>query len=65
MIAVPDSVHGFPSPRRCHGLAEWKEEVYIFGGFDGSVVSGPHLTKLVLIQFNCFDGWNSVDYRIW
>lgn len=39
IFAEPDGTNGFPGPRRCLGLARWKNQVYLSGGCTSSSTS--------------------------
>ena len=36
--SVSDAIHGYPPPRRCHGLVTFNQHVYICGGYDGETI---------------------------
>lgn len=38
--SIPDPKHGFPALRKCHSCVNFKQDVYICGGFDTQTIFG-------------------------
>ncbi|XP_041349835.1 kelch domain-containing protein 10-like [Gigantopelta aegis] len=54
---VPDNIHGFPAPRRCHSCTQFENDVYVCGGMDGEKITGDvwRLSLVTLQWSRCCD----------
>ncbi|KAK3601733.1 hypothetical protein CHS0354_016095 [Potamilus streckersoni] len=48
IVTVPDIIHGFPKPRKCHSCVQMENEVYVCGGLTKELCILPCLWKFCL-----------------